>query len=42
MALRIVGIQRGNPRTTWAPFVFGLAIVVGTAAFVHLVVSGIR
>jgi hypothetical protein len=42
MALRIVGVGRATPWTMWAPFVFGLAIAVGTATFVHLPVSGIR
>jgi hypothetical protein len=42
MALRIAGVGRDAGWTAWAPFVFGLSIIVGTAAFVHLLVSGIR
>jgi hypothetical protein len=42
MVLRIAGVGRGAGWPAWAPFVFGLSIVVGTAAFVHLLVSGIR
>jgi hypothetical protein len=42
MMLKIVGVGRHAGWTAWAPVVFGLSIIVGTAAFVHLLVSGIR
>jgi hypothetical protein len=42
MAMRVAGVGRVSSWTTWAPAAFGLSIIVGTVAFVHLLVSGIR
>ncbi len=42
MVVGIAGVGRASPWTRWAPFAFGVSIVVGVGAFVHLLVSGIH